>query len=102
MLTKTAAAPKPAPKPAARPVLLDPPPPEDAEPVNVEEAPAAVPELADELAAVVDTEVELNELEVVCVFVLVPSDTRGLAVKAAVVLVNPGQLVLPITVMVDG
>jgi len=36
------------------------------------------------------------------VLVLVPSETRGSAVKRLVVLVNPGQLVLPITVIVTG
>jgi hypothetical protein len=101
---RTAAAPKPAPSPAARPALLDPPPPlEIGGALDVCDAAAAVSELD-----VVDVDVDAV-LEPLLVsgpadsLVLVPSVTNGLLwVNGVVVDVMPGQLVLPITVTVDG
>lgn len=96
---RTAAAPSPAPSPAARPVLLDPPPEDPGGALDVAEAAAALTVL-DDLEFVPDPDVVAAAW--LLVSVVVPSVTSGLAVNGEVVLVIPGQLVLPITVMVDG
>lgn len=102
----TAAAPSPAPNPAASPVLLELSPLDAAGAVEVSEAAAAVP--VPLLVWVGDVVGIMLVLPVVVslppsVLVVVPSVTRGLLwVNGVVVDVMPGQLVLPITVTVEG
>lgn len=86
-------------------MLLDPPSSDTAGVLVVAEAAAALAVFDDILAGVFVLLVDLVD-EVAAasllVSVAVPSETRSLAVNGAVVLVNPGQLVLPMTVMVEG
>ena len=101
----TAAAPSPAPNPAAKPVLLDPPPLDAAGLLAVAEAAAALAVFDDKLAGVFVLLTDVVD-EVAAAWLLVsvavPLETRSLAVNGDVVLVYPGQRVLPITVMVEG
>ena len=69
------------------------------------EAAAALPvALGDPVVVVTEFVPLADEVVAACVFVsvVVPSETRSLAVNGVVVLVKPGQLVLPITVTVEG
>ena len=104
----TAAAPNPAPRPAARPVLLEPPLLSLAvmlgPSVEVEDALAAAGD--PEGPAVGDPEEVPSAPDVVAAAlslpVLVPAVFNGCSVNGALVLLIPGQLVLPITVTVEG
>lgn len=96
----TAAPPRPPPKPAASAVVLL------LLLLLVEESLLAllasdVPVPVVACASITDVPVE-SEADVVGSVVLVPSELRGWAVKAAVVLVKPGQVVEPMTVTVVG